>query len=112
MASYNTNRAPLTVPTALNIPMDCEDYIPPRKLINPIAQSPMHQAMNREMKVNARGGRLFKNTKSELQKCFDKKQADVIEPKKEPKTELTELDRMLNRMYMIIIVKNYCKKYC
>ena len=97
MATYNSNRPPPSIPTALNEPMDSEGLIKPQKLKNPVVESPRHRAVTRELKLNSKRGQMMQNSKSELQKAWAKKEAG---PKKAPvEREMTEFDKILQSMH-------------
>ena len=97
MATYESSRAPLTVPNALR-PADNDDQlIKPKPIPNPILASGLHSALNNEIKIKSKSGNL-RNEKNELEKAFYNRKVKSVQ--KDIPDEKTPIEIELNKRLM------------
>merc|ERR1711892_824918 len=76
--SYQTS-APPTNPNAFKPAANVDDQlIKPKKVPNPIKESNLHSALNRELKIKSKSGSVFPQ-KSELEKAFHNRRIGAIQ---------------------------------
>merc|ERR1739838_829278 len=84
--SYNV-AAPITNPNALKPASNDDQLIKPKPVPNPIKESDLHSALNRELKIKSKSGTVFPQ-KSELKKAFHNRRIQ----KKEIPDERTDIE--------------------
>merc|ERR1712242_195401 len=82
--------APITNPNALKPAGNDDQLIKPKPVPNPIKESDLHSALNRELKIKSKSGTVFPQ-KSELEKAFHNRRVQKIQ-KKEIPDERTDIE--------------------